>query len=129
MMQILWLLARVNLNCMECRELVARVQKIIIEREHARQHNKLVEDPRLVEQAVDTRRVQTLERDAAHKGRSAREAHNLGFGSLDFFEGYNGGEDHISVGFYVGYIGDGYRVGGEPRASIPGHHWAACHVG
>lgn len=89
MVQILWLLAWVNLNRVKCRELVARIQKVIVKREHTRQHNKLVKDPGLVEQAVDTRRVQTLEGDAAHERRSAREANNLSFGGLDFFEGYD----------------------------------------
>ena len=105
--------ARVDHDGVEGRELVSRVEEVVVEREHARQDREPVEDVCLVEERVDSIRAVAFEGVAAGQGFGPAEAVDLGSRVRGFGGREEIGEDHVAVGEDVVDVGAESGVCGE----------------
>lgn len=96
-MQLLTLFSRINLYSMETRDLVAFIEKIVVQRKNTRDDGERVKDAGLVEEGVDSVGVGAFE--GISSGESVGRGHVVDFseGVLDEFGLEEGGEEDVAV--------------------------------
>lgn len=98
---------------METRDLVAFIQKIVVQSQNARNDGEGVEDTGFVEEGVNPIRVGAFERIAAGKSVGCGHAVDFVEGVLDEFWVEEGGEEDVAVLFDEFDVFDGLVVLGK----------------